>query len=99
MLCPLVPISISNSDDCKALGSHAQSEAPYSLPLILYKGMRTGRWVAVAILGLAFFSFVLQSTYTVGKVESYNLVGLWYQRRERLEEQREFIGEIKGKQL
>ena len=24
---------------------------PYSLPLILYKGTRTGRWVAVAILG------------------------------------------------
>ena len=35
----------------KALRSHAQSEAPYSLQLILYKGTRTGRWVAVAILG------------------------------------------------
>ena len=34
-LCPLVPISISNSDDSEALGSHAQSEVPYSLPLIL----------------------------------------------------------------
>ena len=51
MLCPVVSTSISNSDDSKALRSHAQSEAPYSLPLILYKGMRTGRWVTVAILG------------------------------------------------
>ena len=31
----LVPISISNSDDSEALRSHAQSEAPYSLPLIV----------------------------------------------------------------